>query len=300
MNNVVEDALKETNKLAVDEIMFFDDGYQRSASKDGYLYEMLVDAFKNKEFQINFQPVINNKDRLIKGAELLLQVTDKERNEPIDIARAMKIAEERGFTATIANALIDYVDELLVKYGYTFFMTSGLNRLSLNVDFNFFKDESFVNKLGVVMSKNSLPKGFIGLEVDENDVKQNAANYFDISKNVTSAGGVLICDHFHGEVITSQEVSDAGFKEVKIAREFVSALEDKEMLDKIISIWDSNIKAGLKTIFVGVENRLISEAIHYEDNDCYVQGNFFFTPMSEAALFESIRQRNMKDKEMDN
>lgn len=300
MDKEFDKAIKQAADLPIDEILFVDSGYKRSTSEEGYLYEMAVDAFTKNTFIVNFQPVVDNKDRLIRGAELVLRIEDNERNHKVDIGKAIRIVEARGQTSTISQAILNYIDDILTKYGYTFFLTSGLNRLAFNADINFFLDDpEFLKRIAIINGKHNLSKGFIGLQVFESDVKDHAEEYATIAKEVSASGATLICDRYSG-IISAKEVAAAGFKEIKITRDLVVAIAEKNVNAKIVAIWADAVANGLKTIFVGVENRLISEAIHYEEYDCFVQGNYFFIPMSEEALFESIRQRNMKDSDVNN
>ena len=109
----------------------------------------------------------------------------------------------------------------------------------------------------------------------------------------------MIVDSYKGELLTIQEIKQLGFEEVKIPRSLVSYIFDENIMNKIASIWKDANKYGIKISFVGIATRQISEAIHMDDNDCFVQGNYFFNPMEEKIAFDALKERNLKEKEKD-
>ena len=44
---------------------------------------------------------------------------------------------------------------------------------------------------------------------------------------------------------------------------------------------------------------MASKSAHMDDNDCFVQGNYFFNPMEEKIAFDALKERNLKEKEKD-
>ncbi len=293
----LDDSLLNYKDESDNEIIFIDSGYKRSASKDGYLLEQLLKSFNEKSYDMHFQPMLSNNTRLIYGAELLLRVNDNEIGKPINIGEAIRIAEETGNGKVVCEGLLTYLDDLLTKYGYTFFMSAGLARLSLNVDYDFISSDGFIDRLSELVKKHQLPKTFIGFEIFEKDVKKHLSEYKELSKKIADAGAVLISDYFTGEAFSVKEASEAGFKEIKIPYNLVSKITENSVYEKLISFWDEASKNQMKITFVGVENRRVSEAINYEGHDCNVQGNYFFKAMKEEELFEAVRLRNMKDKD---
>lgn len=294
-----ENAITLTKSLPVDEILFIDSNYKRSASKEGYLFEVLVKAFEEKTFKVLYQPIVRNSDRLIVGSEALLRIEDKETNLDIDIVNAISIAQKRGYSQNIANAMIEHIDGFIAKYGYTFFFTSGLQHISINVDYHFFMEENFAEKLSDVIAKNSLPKGFLTLEVGEEDVSMHKEEFKRIVPIIKDAGCSVLCDHYHGEKLSIDEVKDIGFDAIKFATELVEKINNEDNKNHIVDLWSNALKLGVNVSFVGVSNRLISEAIVNGDHDSYVQGKYFFKPMDEEGMLNALRERNMKEKEID-
>ena len=289
--------MEEHNK---DQIVFSDSDYKRNASREGYIFDIAEEAFNKKTFTFAYQPIVENKERSIVGSELLLRITDPYTKMLIDPGKVLKIVTERGYIGKVYNETLTYLDELFKKMGYTFFMTSGLTHLSINVDHSFFADISLIDRIKEILESNNLPKGFIGLEIDEVDIYDNMDIMKANSAKAVEAGAKLIVDKYDGTKLSAADVRLLGFHGVKVTRNLVTAISNKEEREKLMNVWAETHKAGLVTIFVGVENRVISEAIHLEDYDCFVQGNYFYAPLSEDNAFEAIRQRNMKDKEMDN
>ena len=128
------------------------------------------------------------------------------------------------------------------------------------------------------------------------ELKQGVSTHLE---KLHSLGVSMIVDSYKGELLTIQEIKQLGFEEVKIPRSLVNYIFDENVMNKIASIWKDANKYGIKISFVGIATRQISEAIHMDDNDCFVQGNYFFNPMEEKIAFDALKERNLKEKEKD-
>ena len=207
-------------------------------------------------------------------------------------------AKKYHYSGKITKIIIDYVDSLLNKYGYTFFMTSNLDKLRINTDEQYFETD-YENQLKAIKEKYGLKEGFIAFEVDEETVFNNKDLFAKNAEKLNSLGVSMIVDSYKGELLTIQEIKQLGFEEVKIPRSLVNYIFDENVMNKIASIWKDANKYGIKISFVGIATRQISEAIHMDDNDCFVQGNYFFNPMEEKIAFDALKERNLKEKEKD-
>ena len=295
------DGLDKYREESEDEIVFIDTEYKRSASLDGYLLEQLLSAFGEKTYQMQFTPLLSNNTRMIFGAEILPRIIDKSVDKEIDIAKAIKIAEERGFSDIYCDGLLSYLDDLITRYTYTSFMSTNLLKLVLRVDHDFIAQRHFIDRVEEIVSKHQLPKGFISFEVSEEDVSMNQKEYKDIVKKINSVGGAFIVEDYEANILSIEELSELGFKEVKFSSSLTTRINDHESFERITQLWLDAYKHQMKVNFTGIETRKVSEAIVFEGYDCGVQGSYFFKPMDETKAFETIRNRNMKDKdELDN
>jgi EAL domain-containing protein (putative c-di-GMP-specific phosphodiesterase class I)/GGDEF domain-containing protein len=285
---------KEENE---DEIVFIDTEYKRSASLDGYLLEQLLSAFGEKTYLMEFTPLLSNNTRLIFGAEIQPKIIDKNVDKEIDIAKAIKIAEERGFSDVYADGLLAYLDDMITRYTYTSFMSVGLSKFVLKVDHDFVDQRHFVDKVEEIITKHQLPKGFITFEASEEDVLLNEKDYKDIIKHLNNVGASFIVNEYEGNSLSIEQLSDMGVKEVKFTANLTTRINDQDSFEHITQIWLDAYKHQMKVNFTGIETRKVSEAIVFEGNDCGVQGSYFFKPLDEVKAFEVIRTRNMKDKD---
>ena len=177
-------------------------------------------------------------------------------------------------------------------------MTSNLDKLRINTDEQYFETD-YENQLKAIKEKYGLKEGFIAFEVDEETVFNNKDLFAKNAEKLHSLGVSMIVGSYKGELLTIQEIKQLGFEEVKIPRSLVSYIFDENIMNKIASIWKDANKYGIKISFVGIATRQISEAIHMDDNDCFVQGNYFFNPMEEKIAFDALKERNLKEKEKD-
>ena len=297
IQKALADGLEKYKGEVEDEIVFIDSDYRRSASLDGYLLEQLLGAFGEKRFDVMFTPLLSNNSRLIYGILGDIKVVDKNINKEIDIAKAIKIAEDKGFGDILCDGILSYLDDLIGRYSYTAFMSTGLSQIVLPIDHDFITQRRFASRLEEIYKKYSLPKGFIAFQAFEEDVIENSKDFKDAAKKIASFGGELIISEFEGEKLSVEEASELGFKQIKFSASLTQKVNDLEMFEKIASMWSNAHKRQMQVGFSKIESRKVSEAIVFEGYDCSVEGSYFFKPMDEIKVLETVRERNMKDKE---
>ena len=291
------DALDKYKDENEDEIVFVDTEYKRSASLDGYLLEQLLSSFGEKTYEMEFTPLLSNNTRLVYGVEITPNVIDRSVNKHLDIAKAVEVAYKKGFGDIYADGMLSYLDDLISRYTYTFFMSTDISCLSLKVDHAFISQNKFLDHLKDIYSKHQLPKGFIAFEVSEDDVYEHEKEYKDIVRKAAQIGVSFIVYNYEGNKFTVASLGELGFKEIKFSKKILSSINDQDSYNQTTYMWLEAIKQQMKVNFTGVESRKSSEAIVFEGYDCGVQGDYYFKPMDEVKAFEVIRTRNMKDKD---
>ena len=276
-----------------DMLTFVDTGYSRCASREQNIVNIIDKALNEKSFHIKMQPVVDNITRRIYGAELLIRLDDEYRSQVLSAAEVIKYAEANNRVVDISNALIGYIGNLYKNYGYTFFKSIGFDRLSMNTDFSYFNDKSFLEKLNDLATKYSVPKNFLALEITEGDMYNSYEDFAQITQKVISCNTALVCDQYTGELLTPTQIKELGFTEVKIARSLIKdVVSDDQKLSRVVQLFEACHKIGLKVALVGVETKEQEELLSAEMREIYIQGNYFYAPLDEDTLLDELRKAN--------
>ena len=276
-----------------DDVLYFnEDKYTRSASRERFMLNNVIEAFKKKKYYMDYQPIVGNRDRTIHGVELLLRLNDPFTNNPINIAEAINIVTRNGHIDLVSNAMKECVEKLFEKSDIPFFKTVGLEHISVNAEFTTLSDKSFINSFADLVKKHNIPKNFFRVEVQESDISEN----FDQYRNLKIDFMELVCDQYRGELLRLDQLKDVNIKEVKLARDVISnVVNDDVALDRALAIWKEATSLDMETTFVGVEKRQQADLLHDDKLDSGFQGRFFYSPMNEEQFFKTLRETSIKE-----
>ena len=278
----------EINK---DKIVFPDNDYVRSASRNEFMLSVIDDQFGNKTFSVALQPFVKAGDKSIFGAELLIRLSDNYRNSVFNADELIKVAGKNGKISLISNALINYIGELYKQHGLTTFKISGFQRLTINTDFSFFNDPTFFQTLFDTFNLYSFQRNFLGFEITEREVYQHLGEFKKIAKGILNHHIVLICDQYSGEFLSMDVLKEMGFSEVKVGRYLVGDIEvNPQHLNEITSLDKLANENGMKITFVGVENADQYILIRDMDKNCMCQGYHFYRPLEDYRLIDELRK----------
>lgn len=294
-NNAMETLFpKFISDAEPDLLHFADDNVTRRASKTGYLLSVIDDSFNKATFKIKMQPVVDNISWRMAGAELLLRLRDDYRDIPLSAKEIIQVAAENNRIGTISDALLVYVGDLYARHGYSFFKSMGLTHISLNTDYSYFENSDFIEKLGNMTTKHSIPKGFVAMEISEGDVASHLEGYSSITAGILKTNTGLICDDFTGDSVSLQMLKDLGFSEIKISTSLVLHIgEDASYLNRVETIYHHAMLLGLKVTLVGIEDKTNYDLIKDECRECDIQGKYFYDPLEESAFLEALRKSNI-------
>lgn len=294
-NNAMEKIFPVYTKDSEPDLLHFPEtNHTRRASKTGYLLSVIDEAFSNKSFQIKLQPVVNNINWRMVGAELLLRLRDEYRDLTLNTNEIIKVAGQHNRISMMSDAILSYMGDLYNRHGYSFFKAMGLLRLSLNTDYSYFENSGFIEKLGTLSTKHSIPKDFITLEISEKDVADHLEGYSKITSGIIKTNTDLICDRYTGDHVSLQMLKDLGFTEIKISQSLVLNIgEDASYLNKVENIYRNAKLIGLRVTLVGIENKTNYDLIKDECRESSIQGKYFYEPLDETAFLEALRKSNV-------
>lgn len=278
------------HKNHIDEIFFEGNKYYRSASRAVFIDRVIEKSFKEKTFKVQLQPMVNSVNKHIDGAEILVRLSDDYRNQAISAYEVIKVAGQTNKIGIITEALLEYISDLYIKQGNGLFKTHTFSRLSLNTDYSYFADESFIKNLNLLFEKSPMPKDFLSFEIVERELADHYAEFKSIIPKLKQLGIFVAVDQYTGRFISLDKVNELDIKEIKIPRPMIKDIDvNKASLRALQDLIKVANQFGITTSFVGVENKDQYGLIRESVKEGLVQGFYFYEPLELPALIEAIR-----------
>ena len=287
-----EKYLKDNKKMLNQGLFILPDtNYVRVASHDKFVLSLLDNALQSESISLKYLPECRGSANRIVGAEILLRLTDKYTNTVLNPYMFIPIASKNNRIGNITNYLIKHVGEIYQKYGLTAFKLAGMRNLSLNIDTTYFDDPDFLDKIGSLVERFHLPKGFIHFEFNERDLSEHYDLVKSLAGKIRRLDIYLTADDYTGEFISINKLKELGFEGIKISRKLISNIvEDPSRISSLKSIIDSINEFGLDYCLVGLENKLQYQIISEIDPDFTAEGYYFYEPLDLEILLDKLRQ----------
>ncbi|WP_394229256.1 bifunctional diguanylate cyclase/phosphodiesterase [Shewanella colwelliana] len=260
---------------------FFTKQTQSTIEKRYLLESHLVDALKNKELSLQYQPLVSLRSKEIIGAEALLRW-----NNPIlgsvPPDKFISLAEHNGQIIDIGN----FVLHTALSQAAQWRLQRNSNfRIAINISPLQFRDTNFAEHISNLLALYRLPANCLELEITEGILLQDE----EIAKRTISQlqrlGIRISLDDFGTGYSSLSYLQKYAFNTLKIDRCFITNLEkniqDRELTKAIIAM---SKKLNMNVIAEGVESE--AQDLFIRDEDCdYGQGYLYGKP-ADADMFE--------------
>ena len=238
---------------------------------------------------MNLQPIVRVKDGHIYGAEILLRIADAHRNVFFNAQEISTIAEQENMTGMVTESIINFIGTMYKEYGNNIFKINKFNRIAINIDQTYLDNKDLLTKLIAICEENKLPNGFISMEIPEDVVPNNKEKIKDLAKELSKYKIMFSCDRYMGQYTNIEELLSLGFKEVKIARDIIMAIDrDQVKYGALKSIVESAKEHEMAVAAVGVENEAQYNLLKELDDEMVVQGYFLYKPLTRADLITAL------------
>ena len=286
----VSDFIREKHERNKDFIYFADYPIERSASKREFMLSTLENEFSgHNSTSMNLQPFVRVKDGHIFGAEILLRIADAHRNVFFNAKEISDLAQAEKKTGLITESIINFVGTMYKEYGNNIFKINKFNRIAINIDQTYLDDKKLLPKLITICEENNLPNGFISLEIPEEMIPDNKEKIRALANQLEKYKILFSCDRYIGQYVDIEELSFLGFKEVKIARDIIMAIDsDAEKYSSLKDIVASAKRNNVGVSAVGVENETQLRLLKELDEDMMAQGYYIYKPLTRADLITAL------------
>lgn len=273
-----------------DFIYFSDYAISRSANKREFMVSVLEQEFSgHNSTSMYLQPIVTVKDEHIFGAEILLRIEDAYRNVFFNALEISRIAEQEGKTHLVTESIINFIGNLYKEYGKGVFKINKFNRIAINIDQTYLGDDKLVQELAKLATENNLPKGFISMEIPEDVIPNNKDKIKHLADELDRYEIMLSCDRYMGQYVDIEELSNLGFKEVKVARDIILKIDkDPVKYDAMRTIVNLSKKFNLSVSAVGVENAEQAKLLKSLSEDIFAQGYYYYKALSRSDLIAAL------------
>ena len=277
-------------------LIFESENIVRFMSREDYILELLNEAFVNHAFELRIHPLIKNSNKLIEGGEILLRLKDPLTNNYIGAYEFIDVAINNKKINAFTNLIIDQIGKSYKQYSQVVFRTNYLEKLSINLDSSYFKEnEFFINDIARLTSEYNFNHDFLSFELNEGDVKENIDIVKAAIKKLKNYEISFALDQYTGKYLSVEDVKKLGFNEVKISRDIIKDFDNSvAKTDSLLELAKECKDNGLKVTLVGIERKEQVELIKGNENVDALQGYYFYKPLELNDFIQEVRQNSLK------
>lgn len=261
------------------EFQFFTQDMNEKAHLRLTLENDLKQACINNEFVNFYQPIIDQSQNRMVGAELLLRWFNNEKM--ISPGIFIPIAEEVGL---ISQMTIQAIEKALTDYK-THFYQSPEFYISINLSPIHILQEGLGQSLMSALDQHNLPPQVLRLEITESTLLSDLDIALRRLDELRALGFKLMLDDFGTGYSSMSYLSKFSIDYIKIDKSFIHALENKtnrSIVDSIVTL-AKNLDLGC--VIEGVETQEQLDYM-YSLNCHLIQGYFFSKPVPVEEIIK--------------
>ncbi|WP_099558726.1 EAL domain-containing protein [Hartmannibacter diazotrophicus] len=284
-----EIATAYAKQLGGDRIETFRPALRTDASDVFQLENDLRRALEREEMQVHYQPIVRLDTREIVGFEALLRWDHPKRGRvsPADFVpaaeRSDQIVQLGLFVLERAARQLSQWHQSLPKSDHLF--------VSVNVSSRQLLRHDLLNDVKAVLSRNSLPKGALKLEMTESLLMENPEFAAQILHRLRELGASISLDDFGTGYSSLSYLQRLPIDTLKIDQSFVRSGNSPTQFVILRSIMGLAHDLGLETVAEGAETEADAEML--DELGCDLgQGYLFGAPMSADEIRKLMDRQN--------
>jgi diguanylate cyclase (GGDEF)-like protein len=262
----------------------YSDEHSRSGPARMFLAGEMLNALKNDEFFLAFQPKLDLQSNVIVGVEALVRWTHPVRGTLYPDA-FITTAEQTDLMQPLTEYVLDKaLQQCSLWHAEGFYLSVGVNVSARNVH-----DRSFVESVSRLLTFHNLDPRWLELELTENTVMADPERTALALQELRALGVQIALDDFGTGFSSLANLRFLPIDRVKIDKSFVFGMLHSRKDESIVrSIIDLASNLGLGTVAEGVESREVLDRLM--ELDCQtVQGYFIGKPVSALEIRKLCR-----------
>ena len=251
----------------------------------------LRSAIENREFSLQFQPIVNIADGTVQACEALLRWHTRDHGE-VSPELIIDLAEQSG----LIGALTEWVvDEALAHTRRWLDDDLGIH-MSVNLSMHNLREENFCARISAALAKHGVPSNFLTLEITESAMMFNPRQVIQVLNELDSMGIRLAIDDFGTGFSSLAYLKQLPVDELKIDKSFIMELasdsNDQAIVRATLNLAEN---LGLTVVAEGIEDK---ESLHMlAQMGCRLaQGYHFARPLKADEFERHVRQSRLKEK----
>jgi diguanylate cyclase (GGDEF)-like protein len=283
-------AVRSVKNKGGNDVAVFHSDLGRKAARRIQLLNNIRNAFRRREFYLNYQPIMEAANDRVQGFEALLrwQLPNGERIPPNEF---IPILEETGMIHilggwVISQACHDLAE--LIKCG----VINHTHWISVNVSPLQLMDTSFPDKVKQALVDSQLKPNQLHIELTESSLMENSEFTLSVLSDIKKVGCQLSLDDFGVGYSSMNYLKILPIDTLKIDQSFIRTYDgeqsDKAIIRTMVSL-AHNLKK--KVIAEGVETKLSANFLKQRRCD-YLQGFLYAKPMSLSDVSQFTESKN--------
>lgn len=266
--------------------MVYDKSMLEEYSENASAFLLFDQGIKNHEFVVFYQPIVDAKTGLVVSAEALVR-----RKTPdgtiVSPGKFIPILERTGYISMLDRFVATEVGK---------FINSRLRNhqkcvpVSFNISQKDFYDNDLMELLASSLESNTLPKGYVMIELTESAYTLNEHKHEEYLKKLREFGAKILLDDFGTGYSSFGMFKNYNFDRVKLDMSFVRRLtSDNNVCLVVESIITMCHKLGVQVVAEGVET--IEELTILRNVGCdLIQGYYFSQPLDKKSFIKYLEE----------
>lgn len=262
---------------------FYNATLSTKAEEELCLESSLLNALRNKEFELYYQPQFDAKDKKLIGVEALIRWNHPELGI-LPPSKFISYAEDSDLIIPIGEWVIREACTQAKLWLEKDFQPIPI---SINLSFKQFQQKNLISKISSILKDTELSSEYLQIEITESMAMQNPEYTLKALHSLKSMGIKIALDDFGTGYSSLSYLKRFPIDKLKIDKSFIKDIginkEDSEIVKIIISLAH---KLNITTIAEGVETEEHLNFLRGEDCD-EIQGYLLGKPMT-LSLFEEM------------
>lgn len=210
----------------------------------------LAQAFKEKQIEVFYQPVMDIREGRTAGIEALIRWNHPELGI-IPPFRLIPVAEDSGLINRITRSVLATATKDLRKL-----IDAGYNNLWVSVNFSpkQFRDPELPTIIMKEIDKKGIPPSRFVLEITESTAMTDPETTSGILKQIREEGIKIAIDDFGTGYSSMNYLIEFEVDKIKIDRSFIELLEERKQARSVVrAVVDLSHSIGAKAVAEGIE-----------------------------------------------
>ncbi|WED24391.1 EAL domain-containing protein [Vibrio sp. JC009] len=267
--------------------MFYSSQLSATQNHVNKLESYLLQAVRNDDLILYFQPKVDLQNGGWKGAEALIRWNHPELGV-VSNETLIQMAEQNGLIFEVGN----FVLRSAIEQASEWYLSIKDFKVAVNVSAVQLQNKEFVEQLEHLLETYKLPASYIELEITESALISNELLAQQTLQELKSLGVTLSLDDFGTGYASFSYLKKYPFTNIKIDKSFIQNIankeEDKEIMHSIIQVAK---KMDLLVTVEGIET--VDQELFVVNEGCdFAQGYLYGKPMDTQEFSDFFIQQS--------